>query len=319
MKRALGLIFLASLLWPILENTGVSLMARHHPLDVVFLRYSAHLLLLLPLVLLRSGPSALATRRPVAQLGRGVAMAGMPMCWLLASAFDSNAWIWTIFWTMPGMAMVGAALLLRDRPRVAAWIAIAAGIGGTALIRETYIGGGSLVGTLIAFGMAGTFAAYIVLSRILREERLEASLFYTAVGAIIPTAALVWRVWTPLTPGEVVPALAVGAFSIAILAAIDLSLEAAAVSVVAPMLGLVSIWESLIAVPLHGAELYTTQQVGMLAIAAGVGFWLWRHPAFRRSPDAPALAPATGISSNGSTTTGRSGVSAPDEFPARSD
>src|SRR5690606_39831456 len=68
MKRALGLIFLASLLWPILENTGVSLMARHHPLDVVFLRYSAHLLLLLPLVLLRSGPSALATRRPVAQL-----------------------------------------------------------------------------------------------------------------------------------------------------------------------------------------------------------------------------------------------------------
>lgn len=291
MKRALVLIFAASLLWPILEFTGVSLMSRHHPLDVVFLRYSAHLLLLVPLVLVRSGIGGFATRRPVLQIARGVMMAGMPVCWLLASRFDPNAWVWTIFWTMPGLAMVAATLLLGERPGPAAWVAIAAGIGGTALIRETYTGGGSLVGTAISFGMAGTFAAYIVLSRVLREERLEASLFYTAVGALIPTAAVVWRVWTPLEAGEVLPALAVGAFSIAILAVLDLSLEAATVAAVAPMLGLVSIWETLLAIPVHGSAVFTAQQVGMLGIAAGVGFWLWRHPGLRAAGSAVAPAP----------------------------
>lgn len=291
MKRALVLIFAASLLWPILEFTGVSLMSRHHPLDVVFLRYSAHLLLLVPVVLVRSGIGAFATRRPALQIARGVMMAGMPVCWLLASQFDPNAWVWTIFWTMPGLAMVAATFLQGERPGPAAWVAIAAGIGGTALIRETYTGGGSLVGTAISFGMAGTFAAYIVLSRILREERLEASLFYTAVGALIPTAAVVWRVWTPLEAGEVVPALAVGAFSIAILAMLDLSLEAATVAAVAPMLGLVSIWETLLGIPLHGSAVFTTQQIGMLGIAAGVGFWLWRHPGLRAAGSAIALEP----------------------------
>jgi hypothetical protein len=54
------------------------------------------------------------------------------------------------------------------------------------------------------------------------------------------------------------------------------------------MLGLVSIWESLVSVPLHGAALYTTQHVGMLVIAAGTGFWLWRHPGLRSSTAAPA-------------------------------
>jgi hypothetical protein len=57
------------------------------------------------------------------------------------------------------------------------------------------------------------------------------------------------------------------------------------------MLGLVSIWETLLGIPLHGSAVFTTQQIGMLGIAAGVGFWLCRHPGLRAAGSAIALEP----------------------------
>lgn len=275
--RAVALMLLATVLWPVLELTGVSLMDRHHALQVVFLRYAFHLLLLLPFVLALRGVRALHTRRPGLQLLRGAAMAGMPACYVLAADFATSRWIWSIFWTMPALALFGAVLLLRERVRGVAWVTVSVGVAGAALLRGA--SGGSLVGSVLALGMASTFAAYVVLSRILRDEPLSASLFYTAVGAIVPTAAVVWKVWTPMFPGEYLPAVAVGALSIAILAVIDLSLERAPVAALAPLLTLIPIWETVAVLPLHGRVPGTWQLLGMAVIGVGVVGWWWQHPA----------------------------------------
>lgn len=261
--RALGLMVIASLLWPILEHTGVSLMGRHHALQVVFLRYSAHLVVLLALVLPLRGVSALRTRRPWLQLLRGLCMFGMPMCFVLGRDYGSVRWMWSMFWTMPLVAVIGAMLLLRERPQAASWIvALGGALGAIGLMGGHY----SLGSTVFGIAMGGTVAGYMILSRMLRDEALPASLFYTAIGAGVPTAALVWRFWTPVLPSEVLTILVVGMLSVLILAAFDTVLEWAPVALAVPALGLVPIWEATMGATLQHALPGTRQWLGIAVI-----------------------------------------------------
>lgn len=271
-RRGLFLMLGATLVWPVIEMAGVSVMPRHHALQVVFLRYAAHLTLLLAVLLPLRGIRALHTRRPVLQLLRGACMFGMPICYVLAADFTSGAWVWSVFWTMPALAVVGAAFVLRERPRAAVWVAVAVGPLGAALIRGPDVGG--LVGTIIAIGMAGTVAGYMVLSRMLRDEPLSASLFYTALGAIIPTALIVWRVWTPLVPADYAPVIVVGALSIIILGMFDLSLEAVPVAAGVPLLTLVPVWEAVVMVPFRNGLPGMRQIAGMVVIGLGLSLLL---------------------------------------------
>ena len=282
-RRALLLMFGATLMWPALEFTGISLMPRHHAMQVVFLRYAAHLMLILALLLPRGGVRALHTRRPVLQLLRGGAMFGMPACYVLAAEFASGRWIWSVFWTMPALALIGAVLVLGERPRAFAWAAVGLGAVGAAAIRGA--DGGGLIGTVIALGMASSFAAYVVLSRILRDEALGASLFYTALGAIVPAALVVWFVWTPLVAADYLPVVAVGALSIIILGTLDLSMEAAPAAVTIPLLSLVPIWETGATVLLRQSLPGTLQLAGVAVIAAGASLLLLE----RRSTRPPAM------------------------------
>lgn len=283
LRRGVPLMLLATVLWPVLEFTGVSLMVRHHAVQVVFLRYAGHLLLLVPIVLARRGVGAFATRRPVLQLVRGLAMAGMPACYVLAADFASSGWIWSIFWSMPLLALIGAALLLGERVPRLAWVTAFVGVAGAALIRGA--AGGSIVGSIIALAMGGTFATYVVLSRLLRDEPLTASLFYTAVGAFVPTALVVGKVWTPMLPQEYLPAIVVGALSIIILGVLDLALERGTVAALAPLLTLIPVWEVIVGAPVHGRVPDGWGVLGMTVIAAGVGVW-WRFGQGRPRPQA---------------------------------
>lgn len=287
-RRALLLMLAGTMMWPVLELSGVSLMPRHHALQVVFFRYAAHLLLLLAVLLPRHGVAALRTCRPVLQLLRGACMFGMPLCYVLAADFATSAWIWSVFWTMPALALIGAVVVLRERPHPFAWVAVALGFVGATAIRGG--AGGSVTGTVLALGMAATFAAYMVLSRVLRDEPLSASLFYTAVGAIVPTALVVWRVWTPLAVSDYLPVLAVGAFSIVILSLLDLALEAAPVALTVPLLSLVPIWETVAIMPLRRVLPSTSQMAGIVVILIGALFWMNRstlYPARMRDTRLP--------------------------------
>lgn len=274
-RRAIALMFCATLAWPALEMSGVSLMDTHHAMQVVFFRYAAHLAILLAILLPTRGLRSLKTQRPFLQLFRGACMFGMPACYALAADFTPSAWIWSVFWTMPALALFMAVIFLRERPHLFAWIAVALGFVGATAIRGG-TGGGPL-GTLIALGMASTFAAYVVLSRVLRDEPLSASLFYTAVGAFIPTVMVVWKVWTPPVPGDLFTMMVVGAFSLVILSLLDLSLEAGTVALTAPLLCLVPIWETLAVVPLRHVLPSTTQVVGIAAILIGALLWFTRQ------------------------------------------
>jgi drug/metabolite transporter (DMT)-like permease len=266
--RALVFTVAGTLFWPMQEYTGGLLIRDHHPAQVVWLRYAAHLLLLVALVLPLQGLSGFSTRRPGLQLLRGLCMFGMPAGFIVAAGLAPVPWIWVVFWTMPGLALLGG-MVLGERPSPAAWVASAlAVIAATAIFRPP---AGNLLGTAAALVMGGSFAAYVVLSRVLRHEKLGSSLLYTAVGAVAPMSLLVWMVWTPMVLSALVPALLTGALSLLILGAFDLALEVSEVAFVAPLIPLVLMWEVGMASVRHGSAPSAGDALGVILVLSGVG------------------------------------------------
>jgi drug/metabolite transporter (DMT)-like permease len=277
--RVYLLVLAATLFWPLQEGFGGVLMRSHHAAQVVALRYIAHLLLMGIVVLPRHGLRAFATTRPGLQLLRGLCMFGMPAGFILAVGNAGIGWIWTVFWLMPAIALAGA-LLLSERPGLTAWGAALVAPFAAAAIWEAVPGG--VAGTAAALLMGGSFAAYVVLSRVLREEKLIASLFYTAVGALLPMSLFVWPVWTPVTGADIVPALITGLLSLLILGAFDLATEAAPVSAVAPLIPLVLVWEMLLGALRHTRPMFTADIAGMTLILAATLVFVARNRVQRR-------------------------------------
>lgn len=290
-SRVVLFTVLATILWPLQEAAGGMLMrSGHHAAQVVALRYMTHLSVLFVLVAPTRGMRAFSTRRPALQLIRGLCMFGMPVGFIMAVDQARTSWIWTIFWLMPAVALAGAVLLMRERPPLAAWVAVAiAAIAGAAIMDPLP---GGVPGTFWAFVMGGSFAGYVVLSRMLRDESLSASLLYTAVGALAPMALVVWKVWTPLTMTDIVAAIVTGLLSIGVLACFDLATEAGPVWMVAPLIPLVLIWESLLRVVLYGGALFTLDYVGIGLVVAAVALSLRRGPVMHTRTRTLRSAPA---------------------------
>jgi drug/metabolite transporter (DMT)-like permease len=261
----------ATLFWPMQEFTGGLLIRDYHAAQVVWLRYVAHLLLLMAVVLPRQGASAFSSRRRGLQLLRGLCMFGMPAGFIVAAGLDTVPWIWVVFWTMPGMALLGGRLL-GERPPAAVWVAAAVAVLAAAAIFQPAPGG--LLGTAAALVMGGSLAAYLILSRMLRHESLASSLLYTAIGAVVPMSLLVWLVWKPLAFSAFVPALLTGALSLLILGAFDLALDASELSFVAPMLPLVMVWEVALKALRSGSAPSPVDAMAVFLVILGVGIAL---------------------------------------------
>lgn len=270
-RRLLVLLLAVTLLWPLQELAG-GVLARggYHLGQVVALRYIAHLLILLPVAFAWRGLAVLRTSRPGLQLLRGLCMFGMPAGYILAIDFGSNQWIWTVFWLSPLLAMVGAAVVVRERSPAAAWAVGLVGATGAAVVMGAAPGG--LLVSLFALVMGGSFAAYLVLSRVLRGEPLMTSLIYTAVGALLPMLLIVWRVWTPVSTDHFATAAVTGLLGVGILAFLDLAAATEPVWKSAILLPLVVVWEIGLATGLHRRTLGSADLLGgaliLLATAA---------------------------------------------------
>src|SRR5690606_38605783 len=112
------------------------------------------------------------------------------------------------------------------------------------------------------------------LSRILRHESLNASLLYTALGALVPVALVVGRVWTPLSVADVIPAFLTGLLSIAILGCFDVALEDGPVWMVAPLVPLVLIWETALWAIVRGATVHGLDALGIVLAVLASGLVL---------------------------------------------
>lgn len=265
---AATLTIVAALCWPLQEFTGGMLIRNHSMVQVVALRYVAHLLLLL-LIVPFVGRAGFSSDRKLLQLLRGLCMFGMPAGYIMSRGYISNGWAWMVFWLATAGAIAIAALILREPGAGRGWIPLALLVASVWAVLDVAPEG--LLGSLLAGVMGVSFAGYLILSRILRTERLPASLLYTALGALIPMLIPAMLAWTPLDWRDMVPMLLTGALSLMILGAFDVALGLGTLWVVGGMLSLVIVFEVSVQRVAYGTPVFTLDYVGLaLALLAAI-------------------------------------------------
>jgi drug/metabolite transporter (DMT)-like permease len=219
-------------LWPVAEAFGGLILRNHTIYQTVWLRYTTHILLLVLVCLPRGGLRLFATRRPVLQICRGLLMFGMPVAFIASAQQASWRDAWAMLWVFPFMVLLAAPVLLGERSGRWRWMAAAVGFIGAMVVVQPDAGirAAFLPGLLVA----ATFAGYVLITRMLRGESLTASLFYTALGALIPLTVAQPFVWTPLQPSDVVGMLGIGGLGLLVLAFLDRALEHADAGFIAP-------------------------------------------------------------------------------------
>lgn len=228
--RAVRMMTLFSVAWVFLEEVVGSTLSQPYPLlEVVWIRYGIHLLLMLLLNL--SAPSLLwRTQRLGFHLGRSLLMLVMPASYALAVAAGiPNGSIWALFWISPLMALLGARLLLGDQvpPRIWALCIVCAVVAGAMMVdRSTQVG----VAMVLPLVMAASFAGYVVMTRGLDQERLQANLFYTAFGVFVALAPIVPWSWVTPNGQDVAELAGIGSVGLVALFAFDRAVTAAPVS-----------------------------------------------------------------------------------------
>lgn len=266
---AIVLAAIATFCWPLQEYTGGILVRNHSMVQVVALRYIAHLLLLCLWIPVLKGKAAFSSDRKLLQLLRGMCMFGMPAGYIMSREYISNSWAWSVFWMVIAGAIALAAIGLREPGIRAGWVPMLLLAASAWLFLAPTPQ--SPLGSMFAAVMGLSFAGYLILSRILKHESLPASLLYTALGALAPMAVPAMLVWTPVQPNDLIPALLTGALSILILGAFDVALSFGSLWTVGGMLSLVMITELLVQNLAYGTPIFARDVAGAAIALIAVG------------------------------------------------
>lgn len=269
-RVAIGFALGAAVLWPAVEVLSGPPIEAYDFFGAIWIRYAMQMLILVVAgcVLVRPFGAMVRTRRPLLQLLRGVAMFAVSAFFVLAIQAGGFGWAATVLWSAPFLAVVGAELSGVSRMRWRTLAPMAVSLVGVVLLVGTGFGGlrSMAFAGLSASGLAG----YLVLSRTLRHERIEASLFYTSLGALLLMTVMsgggVWEISASEWPN----ALVLGAAGLGFLYCLDRSVEFGKVSWVAPILFLVPVIEPLIRLVVEGAPPDGIFLASAILVSAGV-------------------------------------------------
>lgn len=265
----------AMLVWPTIEGLGGLVMSSVPPLELVWLRYAVHLLLLFLFSSTGSRASLLKTQYPAVQIGRSLLMLGMPVFWLAAAARMPNSSVMAFFWTTPLVAIVGASVLLRERPKVLEAVLAIAGLAGTLLVLSP-TGPTGRRGPVLALLMSGCYGLYLVGTRWLRREPTAVNLVYSALPVLLvltPVMPFVWR-WPPASTLPII--VLIGALGLVLLFLIDRALHLASVSRTAPLGFVQPVSESLVFGAVAGVPVTRMAGLGFLIVVTVVAVCMLR-------------------------------------------
>jgi drug/metabolite transporter (DMT)-like permease len=256
---------LAMLAWPVVESLPL-LMSRPYPLlEIVWIRYGTHLLLMLLLWAPAGLGRLLPTRRPVLHAVRSATMLGFPLAFLAGRERMSTATVWSVFWLLPLIVLLLARGGLGEHVgrRHVLW-ALAGVVGAWLLLGSPEVP--PRLAWVFPLAMAACFGAYLVLTRALREETVAARLFSTAFGVWLAlSAALPWF-WRTPTLRDLAVMMGIGVLGFLLLLGVDHALDAAPVTHVAPFLLAQPVWTVLYHAAVRGRAPALGPVVGMVLV-----------------------------------------------------
>jgi drug/metabolite transporter (DMT)-like permease len=181
-------VFAAGVLWSTV-GLGIRMIEDAVVWQILLYRSIAMSLFLYAVIRVRSGESPFVQVRrtgfPSVIAGLSLVAAYSGGIYSIQNTSVANAML--LFATAPFMAAVLGWIILRERVRVATWVAIAVAIGGIAIMVADMSGSVVLKGSLAALGSAFGFAVFTVALRWGRTGEMLPSVFLSGLFAIVVT------------------------------------------------------------------------------------------------------------------------------------
>lgn len=251
---------------------------------VVFWRSLFAALFLLGFMLLRDGP------RGTVQLFRGMGLAGIAvgLCFatastsfILALAYTTVANVVLIQAGVPLIAALMAWLLFGERIAVHTWVAIAAVIGGVAIMVSESLGGSvSMTGDALALLIAFAFATATIITRRFAHVRMTPAVFF---GTLVACAVAASQASGFAVSGqELVILIVFGALNFGLGLALFVTGARLVPSALAALLGtaetvLAPLWVAIIHGEVPGARTIVGGIIVLAALLCYLGVELWRQ------------------------------------------
>lgn len=230
MRRAMALAVVFAVCWAVLEIVlGAALRAPYSLLQIVWCRYATHLCLVWLVWGWRRPMALWKTSRPASHAFRSVLMIIMPGAFTFAVHRGVSAeFVWSVFWIAPALIIAIAGLFLRERPPL--FIALAS-VGGAVAAAAIFghLWPPSMKALGLALAVASSFSIYVVMTRSLRDEHVEANMFYTALGPFLALMPAMPGVWIWPNPHDAVVLVSIGIVGFVALLALDGACRAAPV------------------------------------------------------------------------------------------
>lgn len=261
-----------ALLWVVIEWIGPK--AGVPALEVVWLRYGTHLVLLTLLLGPRYGAGLVRTHHLGLHILRSLTMLGMPISFLAGLKFMEMRDLESDFWLGVAACTVAAALVGHARGIKRVAFASVVALGGAFLILAP---GSHFLGPAAMFplAMAAFFMAYQFLTHAMVEESELSKLFHTALWVFLILSPYVLTRWRTPTGSGFLAAVGIGVLGCGALYALDIAvgtvspLSIAAVSFLQPLFAAAGTYSLL-----HGAHPSARLLFGAAGILVGVLVYL---------------------------------------------
>jgi drug/metabolite transporter (DMT)-like permease len=269
-RRAALIFVVAGLVFSLTDAITKSLVSNLPVVDVVFGRHVTYLVAVIVLAGRTRPLSLFATARLRTQVLRGLAMFVSTATFFLALSLLPLAEVSTLASTTPLIIVALAGPLLGERVTRSAVLGALVGFGGVVALIGVDLGALDPA-MFVPLATAASFAIFSMLTRVLRAERPEVTLFYSGLVGMIAAAVLFVVIHTPTTPRPLEWA-AIGVIGLTALTGHRLLVEAYRIgraSDLAPLGYLGLVWAFLNGAIIFGEPVELRAIIGAALIAIG--------------------------------------------------
>lgn len=223
---------LAMTMWALIENIPLFFSQHYTSFQIVWMRYSVHLLFMLLVFGPRVKLRLVRTRRLGLQIVRGMLMMAMHLSFIFAVRSMSVNATMAGFWVAP-LLLLGLSAWRGERADWIQWAMTAAIFAGV-LFTLRPLGEALQPASLLSIGMGLCFVVYMQMTRAMHGEDILASLFYTAFSVWIVLSFLMPFYWVNPTGTDLLLFAGIGLLGFVCIYGFDKAAELAPTWVSAP-------------------------------------------------------------------------------------
>ncbi len=214
-------------------------------LQVIWVRYAGHVLVMLILFVPRLGLSVFRSNRPMAQIGRSLLLLMDTGLYFFGLLYLSLVEVTALVFTAPILVVLLAGPLLKERVGLPAFAAASGGFAGVLIIVWPF--GDAEIGlswpALLIIGAALCIALFNITTRRMKDiDRTGVTMVYTALTGFVASSLLVPFDWVMPEGSQWVMMAAIGVMGACGHGLLILAHERAPASTVAPFMYVQIIW-----------------------------------------------------------------------------